>query len=45
MRRVLPHNISNSQKGFLKERYIGENIHLVYIISPLKREEKKDLFY
>ena len=30
MRKVLPNIISNSQKGFLKDRYIGENIRLVY---------------
>ena len=44
MRRVLPHIISNSQKGFQKDRYIGENIRLVYdIISILKKKGKEGL--
>ena len=44
MRRVLPHIISSSQKGFLKDRYIGENIRLVYdIISILKKKGKEGL--
>ena len=45
MKRILPHIMSISQKGFLKDRCIGENIDLVYdIINILKREEK-DLLY
>ena len=44
MRRVLPHIISSSQKGFLKDRYIGENIRLVYdIVSILKKKGKEGL--
>ena len=44
MRKVLPHIISNSQKGFLKDRHIGENICLVHdIISILKKRGKEGL--
>ena len=44
MRRVLPHIISSSPKGFLKDRYIGENIRLVYdIISIFKKKGKEGL--
>ena len=38
MRKVLPDIISDSQKGFLKERYIGENTRLVYdVMSRLNQ--------
>ena len=44
MREVLPNIISDSQKGFLKDRYIGENIRLVFdIIQFLKKIRKQGL--
>ena len=44
MRKVLPDIISDSQKGFLKERYIGENSRLVYdVMSRLNQLDRKGL--
>ena len=44
MRKVLPDIISDSQKGFLKERYIGENTRLVYdVMSRLNQLDRKGL--
>ena len=42
MRNVLSDIISDTQKGFLKGRYIGENIRLVYdVMSKLKKLGKR----
>ena len=44
MKRVLPDIICESQKGFLKDRFIGENTRLVYdLIQYLKRNNKSGL--
>ena len=44
MRKVLPNIISDSQKGFLKERYIWEDTRLVYdVMSRLNQLERKGL--
>ena len=44
MKKVLPYVIGNTQKGFLKDRNIGENVHLVYaIMSTLKISGSKGL--
>ena len=44
LKNVLPKVISNSQKGFLKDRYIGENIRLVFdIMFELHKVKKKGL--
>ena len=44
MKKVLPFVIGNTQKGFLKDRYTGENARLVYdILSTLKFSGSKDL--
>ena len=42
MGNVFSHIISNTEKGFLKGRYIGENIWLVYdVMSKLKKSAKR----
>ena len=44
LKKVLPKVIGETQKGFLKDRYIGENIRLVYdIMSDLEVHNKKGL--
>ena len=44
MQNVLSDIISDTQKGFLKGRYIGENIQLVYdVMSKLKKLGKRGL--
>ena len=44
IKKVLPFVIGNTQKGFLKDRYIGENVGLVYdIMSTLKISGSKGL--
>ena len=41
---VLPNIISNEQKGFLKNRYIGENIRTIYdVIEYLEQKNKVGL--
>ena len=44
MKMVLPSVISSNQKGFMKNRYIGENTRLVYdIISELNCQDKSGI--
>ena len=44
LKRVLPDIISSSQKGFLKERFIGENTRLVLdIMQHLEEQEKSGM--
>ena len=44
MKMVLPPVISSNQKGFMKNRYIGENTRLVYdIISELNCQDKSGI--
>ena len=44
LKNVLPKVIGDTQKGFLKNRYIGENIRLVYdIMSELNVQNRKGL--
>ena len=44
LKKVLPKVIGETQKGFLKDRYIGENIRLVYdIMLDLEVHNKKGL--
>ena len=44
LKTILPKIIGDTQKGFLKNRYIGENIHLVYdIMSELNIRQRKGL--
>ena len=44
MKKVLPDIISNNQKGFLKGRYIGENIRTIYdLIEVLENSQSKAL--
>ena len=44
LKKVLPKLIGETQKGFLKDRYIGENIRLVYdIMLELEVQKKKGL--
>ena len=44
MKQVLPHIISDDQKGFLKNRYIRENIRTVYdIMHELEKRGKSGL--
>ena len=42
LKKVLPKIIGNEQKGFLKNRYIGENIRTVYDLMQYLEDENKD---
>lgn len=39
---ILPHIISDSQKGFLKERFIGENTRLVFDVMQQLEQDNRD---
>ena len=42
LKTVLPEIISSEQKGFLKGRYIGENIRTVYVLMDFLSKQSKE---